>query len=95
MAYKKEYEAYFADTFDRDSTLCSYTSGENSCAKGVATSATGMLNYSVSMDAFNFRDRLEKLQAKIDKLTQDKEAELSITKLRSTLATLKYKREVE
>lgn len=108
MAWKKQGDAYFADTFDRDALMCSYdslcgtTRGSISgitVAKGVNSHAEGDIcyvnNFATTSEVDTVSDKLKELQAQINVLKQNLEKPKAADGLRLALKTLQYKREVE
>lgn len=109
MAWKKENEVYFGDTFNRQSvdacylnnvTACNATTdswtmakGVTSHAEGVGTVATGLASVGTAWGS------LDKLIDDVELLRQQvaalQQVPKATSKLRSALKTLNYKKELE
>lgn len=108
--WKKTNEAYFGDSFNRDSTLCSAANIHATVDDDVATKAINwnydghygintlneLCNYAATMtDVETVSNKFDELQAQIDDLKKKLETRKEYSELRSALKTLHYKREVE
>lgn len=107
--WKKTNEAWFGDTFNRDSTLCSaeniHATDDGIAAKAINWNYDGqygintlneLCNYAATVnDVETVSNKFDKLQMQIDDLKKKLETRKEYSELRSALKTLHYKREVE